>query len=302
MYNLLKKIYHRLKYMFLSIINRRYEKMMKNINILNDKETVDKIVLEGKSISRFGDGEFRWILKSDITPIFQDNSEELSNRLREVLFSDNDNILICIPLILKNNKGFKFEPKFFWKIIMYKYFNKFIPNLKNSIYGNASVSRFYIDYKHYEGSTARLNNVKRIWDNKKILLVEGETTKFGVNNDLLENALQIRRIICPSKNAFNKYDEILKAIIKLKKTDELIMLSLGPTASILAYDLANLGHQAIDIGHLDSEYEWYKRKVKDRIQIPGKSIIEVNKGYTNEDTIITNNKDYHNQIVFRIGE
>ena len=35
----------------------------------------------------------------------------------------------------------------------------------------------------------------------------------------------------------------------------LILISLGPTATVLAYDLSKLGYQAIDIGHTDLEYE-----------------------------------------------
>ena len=39
--------------------------------------------------------------------------------------------------------------------------------------------------------------------------------------------------------------------------DKLILIALGPTATVLAYDLAKEGYWAIDIGHLDLEYEWF---------------------------------------------
>ena len=55
---------------------------------------------------------------------------------------------------------------------------------------------------------------------------------------------------------------------------KLIILSYGPTATILAYDLAKLGYQAVDIGHLDIEYEWYQRGDKNGGVVKGK--------YTNE--------------------
>ena len=29
-------------------------------------------------------------------------------------------------------------------------------------------------------------------------------------------------------------------------------------AKVLAYNLSELGYRAIDIGHIDSEYEWFK--------------------------------------------
>ena len=64
-----------------------------------------------------------------------------------------------------------------------------------------------------------------------------------------------------STNGFSHYDDMLKAITTHvePKDDKLILLSYGPTATILAYDLAKLGYQAVDIGHLDIEYEWYQR-------------------------------------------
>ena len=46
------------------------------------------------------------------------------------------------------------------------------------------------------------------------------------------------------------------------------------TATVLAYDLARLGYWAVDLGHLDIEYEWLKLGVNEKVSIKGK--------YTNE--------------------
>ena len=40
--------------------------------------------------------------------------------------------------------------------------------------------------------------------------------------------------------------------------EKLILLMLGPTAKVLGFQLSREGYQAIDIGHIDSEYEWYQ--------------------------------------------
>ena len=67
---------------------------------------------------------------------------------------------------------------------------------------------------------------------------------------------------------------ILNECRKIKK-GSLVLIALGPTATVLAYDLVKQGYQAIDIGHLDIEYEWYLRGVNDeKVIIEGK--------YTNE--------------------
>ena len=46
-----------------------------------------------------------------------------------------------------------------------------------------------------------------------VYLVEGEYTRCGIGNDLLDHTLSIHRIICPSKDAFEKYDEIYQTVI-----------------------------------------------------------------------------------------
>ena len=66
------------------------------------------------------------------------------------------------------------------------------------------------------------------------------------------------RLKAPLRNAFVVYDDILNSI---KMTNnKLVLLSLGPTATVLAYDLGKDGFQAIDIGHLDWEYSLFLKK------------------------------------------
>lgn len=57
---------------------------------------------------------------------------------------------------------------------------------------------------------------------------------------------------------------------------------LGPTAKVIVADLiAQLNNQMIDIGHIDSEYEWMKmgvtNKVRYRISILLSLILMINK-------------------------
>ena len=53
-------------------------------------------------------------------------------------------------------------------------------------------------------------------------------------------------------------NQILIFIIKQKLSkNKLILIALGPTATVLSYDLYKLGYHVIDIGHADIEYEWF---------------------------------------------
>ena len=58
----------------------------------------------------------------------------------------------------------------------------------------------------------------------------------------------------------------------------MILLAIGPTATILAYDLYKEGYQAIDIGHVDIEYEWFLRQAKTKIKIENKYVCEAGAG------------------------
>ena len=41
-------------------------------------------------------------------------------------------------------------------------------------------------------------------------------------------------------------------MLKIAK-NTLILISLGPAASVISYDICKLGYQSIDIGHSDTE-------------------------------------------------
>ena len=78
------------------------------------------------------------------------------------------------------------------------------------------------------------------------------------------------------------------------KDDKLILLSYGPTATILAYNLAKLGYQAVDIGHLDIEYEWYQRGDMNGGVVKGKYTNEAMGGNNVEECV---DEKYLSQII-----
>ena len=102
----------------------------------------------------------------------------------------------------------------------------------------------------------------------------------------------IKRILGPAENAYARYDEILNAVLETWQ-NELVILALGPTATILASDLSKRGIQALDLGHIDIQYEWFLKGTKDFTPVAGK--------YTNEAvggqcTQTCNDKKYLDQI------
>ena len=104
---------------------------------------------------------------------------------------------------------------------------------------------------------------------------EGEYTRSGEGNDLFSNTKSVKRIICPSKNSYAKVKEIEKAIID-NCEDRVVLLMLGPTAKVIVDDLNKIDNQLIDIGHIDSEYEWFKMGATKKVKLKDKHTAEFN--------------------------
>lgn len=73
----------------------------------------------------------------------------------------------------------------------------------------------------------------------------------------------------------------------------MVLIALGPTASVLAYDLNESNIQAVDIGHIDIEYEWFLKGCTKKEKIYGKYTNEYY--HTNVESI--NDLLYKDQII-----
>ena len=254
------------------------------------------------SISRFGDGEFDLMLNIN-HPKFQRKNKKLTDRLIDVFNMSNEKLLVCIPNIFTDDAldNLTNDAKKHWRRFVYK--NRLsIYNLfdEYKTYGDALVTRHYIDIKNKENISDYFIQIKGIWEKRNVIIVEGRFTRFGVNNDLLHNAKSVHRILCPEKDAFDKYDEILKACQRQAfNKNVLFLLALGPKATVLAADLTEYGYQAIDIGHLDIEYEWFLHNVKKKTKVENKYVNEID-DILDESTDKLYDKKYEQSIIGKI--
>lgn len=239
------------------------------------EEAVERIVNDRCSMIRFGDGEFEIMAGKQRAP-FQNYNRELSERLKDVIEADVENILIGIAdnygdISIYSDEICDGIRKYMTDEV--RNFHLSVLNLERTYY-NAYMFKCYFPYRDKEGTQKRVDLIKKIWDQRDVVLVEGRETRTGQGNDLLDNTNSIRRILCPTKNAFTHYNEILKSVKKVSK-QSLILCALGPTAKILAYDLALRGYQVIDIGQIDMDYEWYRAGQGKRIPIPTKYVSQL---------------------------
>lgn len=257
-----------------------------SVRVMSNQDTVMDIVSANKSISRYGDGEFDLILNylrySDCKCGFQTYSAKLAERLIEILKAEPlKNHLIGLPGVIGSGgvMGLRWEDSRYWQNYLRKHLGQLHNIISlNRLYGDANFTRFYLPYRDKRKIHDYVDKLKKIWEGRDILIIEGVMTRLGVNNDLFDGSKSINRILAPSKDAFGKYDEIYKTALSYLKehdSDVLVLASLGPTATVLTYDLAKAGYQAIDTGHVDLEYEWMLRGVKEKVKVDGKFVNEV---------------------------
>ncbi|WP_349069555.1 GT-D fold domain-containing glycosyltransferase [Bacteroides zhangwenhongii] len=275
----------------------QYKKWQKP-EVMSLEDTLQHIVDHRSSICRYGDGEFNIALGNDIG--FQHITRDMAERMRQVLDSDDDNILIAIPSIFGDLSMYSDFSQSWWK--EYRLCN--LDNLRALLksgrrYPNSLITRFTSDYKEDQANNL-IPLYRKIWDGRDIYIVEGEKTRIGVGNDLLSNAKNLYRILAPAKNAYDKYDEIVAAIKEHVPWGSLVILALGPTATIMAYDLAKMGYQALDLGHFDIQYEYHIRDIHSKQPIPGKYVNEASTaGQTVDDSVIQD-ESYGKSIIERV--
>lgn len=274
-------------------------------HVLSLEDTLKTIEENKLSAVRFGDGEMSLIYNEDLG--FQKNNPLLGQRLKEVLQINHPNLLICIPGIWGNIKHFSKRSFWFTLHHLFKYGYRWKQLLNtNQTYGDAFITRPYLNYKNtrsakqsatQEGgqASAIFKSIKSLWYNEDVVLIEGAGSRLGVKNDLFENATSVKRILCPSENAFDKYDAIKSEALKIDKK-ELVLISLGPTAKVLAYDLFIAGYRVIDIGHIDMEYEMFLRNSHEIVKVPYKYFNEIEERKPEDCT----DTDYLSQIIAKI--
>lgn len=273
--NKLITFYNNIKYLFKHNLNEdvdnlnysvehlKYEleddlKKLKRIEIKDASFTLDKLISSNCSICRFGDGEINLLVGNSIP--FQKSSKKLSEKLEEVLRSNNPNVMLGIPLLFRSYEGVDFFARKVTRAFYGKY-NDYITSFlnQNQEYYCAGVTFPYIN------ATDKSQNFKEyyekfatIWNKKDIAIICEDRVFKNIKYNIFNSANSIEYLYTKSKNAFDDYNDILTQAKKISK-DKTIIIILGPTATVLAYDLTLLGYRAIDIGHIAKDYDaWMK--------------------------------------------
>ena len=188
---------------------------------------------------------------------FQKASEKIADRLKEVLTAKYPNMFVAIPkAIFSPANNIKTVVKDYWRLHGKKYRQIINPYLDlDRQYYSADVTLAYLAYENYDLATY-FQKLRKLWHDKDIAIICGQTIFDKISINIFDCAKSIQYVYGESKNAFDHYDSLLEKAQKIDK-NKIIIIILGPTATILAYDLARLGYQALDLGHIAKSYDCY---------------------------------------------
>lgn len=291
---LFMKLVYSLRNRFRIIMSEYLRNHCEPPKVLGTEETIAKLLDGEFSMSRFGDGEFA--LANGWSIRYQKRDKKLKKRLREILKSNDENCIICVSDVFGDMNERSEENRLYWEgFVKEMRWNVYrLLDMKKTYY-NTTATRVYKPLKDKSVAGSRFEKWKSLWDGKDVVFIEGSKTRLGVGNDLFNNAKSIKRIIGPAENAFDKYDELLKAASEVDK-NSLIILALGPCATVLSYDLSKLGYRALDLGHIDIEYEWFLRNDSETL-INTKYVNEVSGG---NNVAEIEDEEYNRSIIARV--
>ena len=218
------------------------------MHILSEHDTIKYLLQHKCSIARYGDGEIKLCFGRNA--MSQVACSEIGKDLRRILKSKDDRCLVGIPRILERRKWSTADKKKFWM----KYTSPKVMSLYNptKLYGSAFITRPdaspEIDNKEY------FDLVKQLWIGKRVILIQGEYQRFNKSKTLLGCANQVHVVCEPKRDAYFHLKDIIPYIKDNTDENTVVIVSLGPAATVLCFELAKLNIQALDLGHMGQFY------------------------------------------------
>ncbi len=202
--------------------------------VRSEEATLDA-VLAGKSIARYGDGEFKIVGGAGCVSQIAD--KKLAAEMAYILRAESSRCLVGIPNLDPRSPKIanwrKYEqhyPK--WLSPTKTYYSAFItrPDSAPWIYNET-----------YYGKMASL------WRDKEVTLVSGSARSLTPEFMKLTGAAHVMHVQCARRDAYADIDSIEAAI---RSTGcQTVILCCGPTATCLAWRL-HTDYHAIDLGHI----------------------------------------------------
>jgi hypothetical protein len=208
--------------------------------VVNENDTLDA-VLSGKSITRYGDGEFR-LAMGGAKNISQVAHPRLRQELADILVTRQNFCLVAIPDMNPESPKWWFWKKYqhkYPRMLDYKitYYSQFITRPDSAPV--IDVPEFY-------------DRMEKLWAGQEIVLVRGSERSLVEGRGTMELASKVHPVLCARRDAYAEIDRVESEVLALNVNR--VLLCAGAMATVLTYRLAKQGLHAIDLGHIG--YLW----------------------------------------------
>ncbi len=202
--------------------------------VVGEMETIDA-VLAGKSLARFGDGEFNHVRGAK--NVSQVADPKLTAEINAVLLQPPKSCLVGIPTM--DHAGPKYAN---WANYKRFYASRLNPKVK---YYSAFITR--PDSAPWINTPEFYDKVQSLWYGRQVTLVgNGERS---LKPDFLERtgAAHVAFVQCSYRDSYAEIDRLEEECLKHGRGT---LICAGPTATCLAARLARKGLHAVDLGHV----------------------------------------------------
>jgi len=209
------------------------------------EQTLEQITTRRMSFARFGDGEFRTMLRSEFNLRFQPWSAALAADLREVLQLDGydpERLLLGFPYPYRN---------LHWSGVWLDIWAELRPLLRTDVkWGNSHLSRpIFFQQLGRRG----VDLWRAVWTDREVCVVTGENSRFTLAPELFGNVKAARFVHSTPVDAYADLPRLMK-VLEDEDPDQLYLLSLGPAGTLVTAWLARMGRWALDVGHISDSW------------------------------------------------
>jgi len=209
--------------------------MLKGYPKVVDEFDTLRQVIAGKSIARYGDGEFNLVRGGNC--VSQRRVPGIQIELQNILKGNNPNLLVAIPrLDVRSPKNVN------WMKCCLHYGSYLSPTKQ---YHSAFITR--PDSAPWIATDEYYGMIESLWQGQDITMVYGSQRSLSNTFPAMLSAKSIAVVETDYAHTYPKIDMIEQQIRAAK--NKRVLLMCGPTATCLAARLAGDFH-AIDLGHI----------------------------------------------------
>ena len=211
--------------------------------VVDEFETL-RLICEGKSIARYGDGEFGLVRGGNC--ISQRQAPGIRSELRGILLEDNPLCLVGIPRL--DPRGRK-NPNWTRDCSHYRQFLN-----PKATYYSAFITRH--DSAPWIAVDEYYDKMETLWAGKDITMVYGNKRSLHAEHRAMASAKSIKVVDADYDHSYHRIAEIERNVVAAG--NKTVLLTVGPTATCLASRLSKQGFHAIDLGHIGMWWRAHK--------------------------------------------